>query len=141
MTTKKAPRVQARTGGRGSPEREAASCREGSTLRARREARGLTLTQAAALLAAEHGGQPETWRVQLTRYESGEAVPRPERYEQIRALYDADSVRTAAAELLSAIGHARLGRMVEAHGERAMLDALGVVAGVVQTAARRRVRR
>jgi len=103
-------------------------------LRTLREARGLTLTQAAALLASEHGGQAETWRVQLTRYERGQARPAPDRVTLILSTYEAHDVADAVGDVMSTLGGARgVARLERDHGRKVVAMALERVAVQVRT--------
>lgn len=98
-------------------------------LRTLREVRGLTLTQAAALLASEHGGQAETWRVQLTRYERGQARPSPERLRQILATHETHDLADAVDDVVGSLGGARgVERLRQDYGREVVAMALERVA-------------
>jgi transcriptional regulator with XRE-family HTH domain len=102
-------------------------------LRTLREVRGLTLTQAAALLASEHGGQAETWRVQLTRYERGQATPASGRLTLIMSTYEAHDVADAVGDVMTALGGSRgVARLGQYHGREVVAMALEKVAKEVR---------
>jgi transcriptional regulator with XRE-family HTH domain len=103
-------------------------------LRTLREVRGLTLTQAAALLASEHGGQAETWRVKLTRYERGQATPAPGRAALIMRTYEAHDVEDAVGDVMAALGGSRgVAELEKDHGREVVAMALERVAAEVRT--------
>lgn len=140
--TQKAPRVQARTGGRGAAERDAAPLSvQGSTLLEARLARGWSQAQAAEIVSEALGATPATWRVLLGDWERGARHPTPERARAVLSAYTAaDPERVATLAMLSAIGgHVGLARLIDAHGCEAVRGALAVLVGMVDVVEATRV--